>query len=719
MKVYQTNEIKNITLTGNCGSGKTSLIESMLTLGGVISRKGTVETKNTTADYTEFELHQGGTVHSKLLYTEWKGNKINMIDASGSDDFVGGIVSGLYVTDLALMLLNSRHSVEVGTEIQWRLLKKLQKPTVLVVNHLDHETANFDKTLEDAKALFGAKFCVLQYPVNSGKGFDTIIDVVLMKQIKYAADGKTEISEIPSSELSKAEEFRYVLIELAAENDEKLMEVFFENSTLSTDEILKGIKTGLVAANIIPMLCISAKKDIGVSRLMDFILESVPSPNEMPPMVTKEGKEIKCDAAGVGTAFVFKTMMEHHLGEMIFFKVASGIIHEGADLTNNNKRVKERLTQLYITAGKNRQKVAEIKAGDLGMTLKLKDTKVGHTLVDKGLDVEIAAMDFPEPKHRVAVKAKNETDEEKLGEALRRAHAEDPTLIIEHSKELRQTILHCQGEFHINTLKWELEHLHKLSIEYKVPRIPYRETITKTASANYRHKKQSGGAGQFGDVSLFIEPYVEGKPVPKSIMIAGKEQNISVRDQQEINLPWGGKLVFYNCIVGGVIDARFIPAILKGIEEKMTVGPLTGSYARDIRVGVYDGKMHPVDSNELSFTLAGMNAFKEAFKMANPKIMEPIYVVEVMVPRECMGDVMGDLQGRRSVIQGMTSEGEYEKVLCRVPLAEMSNYATSLRSLTHGRATYTMKFSEYQQVPAEIQDKLLKTYEAEHKEEVS
>jgi elongation factor G len=718
MKTYQTNQIKNISLLGNSGSGKTTLAEAMLFEGGIIERRGSVDQKNTVSDFYDIEHENESSVYSSVLYAEFNDKKINIIDNPGADDFIGGVISALKITDTGVMVLNSQNGVEVGTEIQSRYLESHGKSTIFVVNHLDHDKSNFEKTIESAKERFGGKITLVQYPVNEGTGFNTIVDVLLMKAFKYPADGgKPEIIDIPVDQMDRATELKNELVEKAAENDEGLMELFFEKETLDEDEMRKGITAGILQRGMFPVFCVSAKKNMGVGRLMEFICNVAPSPLEVPPAKSVEGEEIKCDPAGPAIAFVFKSTVESHIGEINYFKLISGEISEGMDLINNQTSNKERLSQLYAAAGKNRTKVPKIIAGDIGATVKLKGTKTNHTLAVPGNSTRIEPVIFPEPKYRAAIKPENEADDEKLGEALSRMHEEDPTIRIEYSKELKQIIISGQGEYHLNILKWHLDNLFKIPTVFLAPKIPYRETITKLSQADYRHKKQSGGAGQFGEVHLVIEPYVEGIPDPTVYKVNGKELKVNVRDKEEIKLPWGGKLVFYNCIVGGSIDSRFMPAILKGIMEKMEEGPLTGSYARDIRIAVYDGKMHPVDSNEISFKLAGRNAFRAAFKNAGPKIMEPVYLVEVWVPSDRMGDVMSDLQGRRGVVQGMSSEKGFEKITSKVPLAEMNKYSTSLSSLSGGRAMYTMKFSEYAQVPGDIQEQLLKAYEESQDEE--
>ncbi len=718
MKNYQTEQIKNIALLGNQGSGKTTLAETMLYEGGIIERRGSVENKNTVSDHLSIEHDNESSVYPSILYTEYNDKKINILDVPGADDFVGGAVSSLHVADAGLILINVQNGVEVGTEIHSRWLDRLNKPSLIAVNHCDHDKANFEKTVESIRDRLGNSAVLAQYPVNAGPGFDSIVDIVQMKLYKYPADGgKPEVSDIPESEKDRAEELRGELIEKAAENDESLMETFFENDTLTEEEMRAGITSGLLNRGMFPVFVISAEKNMGVGRLMEFITNAVPSTNQFPAPRTIDGNEVPCDASAPASVFVFKSTLESHIGEINFFKVMSGAVEEGMDLTNATTRNKERFSQLFAAYGKNRTKVSKMVAGDIGCTVKLKNTNTNDTLCGPGADYKFESIPFPEPKFRAAIKPLSEGDEEKLGEALNRIHDEDPTIRIEYSKELKQIIVHGQGEHHLNTAKWLLDNIYKVETEFLPPRIPYRETITKSAQSDYRHKKQSGGAGQFGEVHMIIEPHEEGTEEKSLFKINGKEFKLSIRNREEHALDWGGKLIFLNCIVGGSIDARFMPAILKGIMEKMEEGPLTGSYARDIRVYVYDGKMHPVDSNEISFKLAGRNAFSTAFKNAGPKIMEPVYLVEVLVPSDRMGDVMSDLQGRRAIVQGMASEKGFEKITAKVPLAEMNKYSTALSSLTNGRAMYSMKFDEYAQVPGEIQEELLKAYEAEQAED--
>ena len=718
MKVYQTNEIKNIALLGSSGSGKTTLVEAMLFESGVIKRRGSVAAKNTVSDYFPVEQEYGYSVFSTVLHVEWNNKKLNIIDCPGSDDFVGSTVTALNVTDTAIILLNGQYGVEVGTQNHFRYTEKLNKPVIFLVNQLDNEKCDYDNILEQLKEAYGSKVVPIQYPIATGPGFNALIDVLLMKKYSWKPEGGAPtIEDIPAEEMDKAMEMHKALVEAAAENDENLMEKFFEQDSLSEDEMREGIRKGLIARGMFPVFCVCGGKDMGVRRLMEFLGNVVPFVSEMPKVQNTEGKEVAPDSNGPESLYFFKTSVEPHIGEVSYFKVMSGKVHEGDDLLNADRGSKERIAQIYVVAGGNRVKVEELPAGDIGAAVKLKDVKTGNTLNGKDCDYKFNFIKYPNSKYTRAIKPVNEADVEKMMSILNRMREEDPTWVIEQSKELKQTLVHGQGEFHLRTLKWRLENNEKLQVKYEEPKIPYRETITKAARADYRHKKQSGGAGQFGEVHLIVEPYKEGMPVPETYKFNGQEFKITVRGTEEIPLEWGGKLVFVNSIVGGSIDARFLPAIMKGIMSRMEQGPLTGSYARDVRVIVYDGKMHPVDSNEISFMLAGRNAFSEAFKNAGPKILEPIYDVEVFVPSDRMGDVMGDLQGRRAMIMGMSSEKGFEKLVAKVPLKEMSSYSTALSSLTGGRASFIMKFSSYELVPTDVQDKLMKDFEAKQTEE--
>ena len=718
MKVYQTNEIKNIALLGSAGSGKTTLAESMLFEAGIIKRRGTVEQKNTVSDYFPVEQEYGYSVFSTVFHVEWNNKKLNIIDCPGSDDFVGGAITALNVTDQAVILINGQYGPEVGTQNAFRYTDKLNKPVIFLINQLDREHCDFDSLLANMKEIYGDKCVPVQYPIATGPGFNAVIDVLLMKKYSWNPEGGAPtIEDIPAEEMDKAKEMHAALVEAAAANDDTLMEKFFESESLTEDEMREGIRKGLVTRSIFPVFCVCAGKDMGVRRLMEFLGNVVPFVSEMPKLHNTRGEEISPDTAGPTSIYFFKTGMEPHIGEVSYFKVMSGTLKAGADLQNADRGSKERIAQIYACAGANRIAVDEMHAGDIGCTVKLKDVKTGNTLNDKDTDNRFDFIKYPNPKYSRAVKAINEAETEKMMAALTKMRQEDPTWVVEQSKELRQIIVRGQGEFHLRTLKWRMENNEKIKIEYIEPKIPYRETITKAARADYRHKKQSGGAGQFGEVHMIVEPYADGMPAPTVFKFGGQEYRINVKNQEVVDLEWGGKLVFINSVVGGAIDARFMPAILKGVMERMERGPLTGSYARDVRVIVYDGKMHPVDSNELSFMLAARNAFSAAFREAGPKVLEPIYDLEVYVPADYMGDVMSDLQGRRALIMGMDSENGYQKLQAKIPLKELASYSIALSSLTGGRASFTTKFASYELVPNDLQQKLIAEHEAEEKDE--
>lgn len=707
MKVYKTKEIKNIALLGNDGVGKTTLTESLLFESGLITRRGRITAKNTASDYFPVEQEYGYSVFATVFHTEYNGKKLNFIDCPGSDDFCGAALTALNVTDTTVIMVG-QGGVEVGTQNHFRYTEQLNKPVIFLLNQLDDERFDYDVVMEQLRGAFGSKVVPVQYPLHTGPDFNSFIDVLVMKKYSWGPNGgKPTIEDIPESEMDKAFEMHKALVEAAAEHDEALMEKFFESEELTEDEMREGIRKGLVDRGIFPVFLVCAGKDMGVNRMMEFLGNVVPFVDEMPAVKNAASEVVEPKADGPVSLFFFKTAMEPHIGEVQYFKVMSGTVTEGMDLTNANRGSKERLGQLFTCAGSQRFKVEKLEAGDIGCAVKLKDVKTGDTLNDKNCENTFNFIKFPDPKYIRAIKPVNESENEKMMAAIFRMTQEDPTWVIEQSKELRQILVKGQGEFHLRTLKWRLENNDKIMVEMVPQRIPYRETITKAARADYRHKKQSGGAGQFGEVHMIIEPYTEGMPDPTIYRFGGQEYRITPRSTDVVDLDWGGKLVFINSVVGGAIDTRFMPAILKGVMERMERGPLTGSYARDVRVIVYDGKMHPVDSNEISFMLAARNAFSEAFREAGPKILEPIYDVEILVPADYMGDVMSDLQGRRGLIMGMSSEGTIQRLAAKVPLAELANYSTSLSSITGSRASFTMKFAAYELVPSNVQDDLI------------
>jgi elongation factor G len=709
MPEFDTSHVKNIVLLGHAGSGKTSLAECMLFEAGIITRRGNIAEGNTTGDYHELEQERGNSIFSKLLHTKWRGYKINILDTPGYDDFVGEVVSALRVADTGVMLLNAVMGVEVGTDIIWEYTEQFKTPMIIAVNKLDDDKADFDKTVKEAKAHFGSKVVVVQYPHQSGAGFHEIIDVLRMTMYKFNdAGGKPEKLAIPENEKAKADELHKELIEAIASNDETLMEKYFDKGELDEDEMKEGMKKSMINHDLFPLFCLSAERNMGSGRLMGFIDNVCPSANEMPPQLTKKGERLACNADGPACMFIYKTISEPHVGEMSFFKVYSGAVKVGMELENESTGVTEKINQLFLVEGNKRTATHELVAGDIGATLKLKNTHVNNTLHTKGKNYELPPIEFPPHNMTVAIESVKKGEEEKLSQALHQLREEDPTLLVEVSSELKQTLIHCQGDMHLAVAKWKIEHQHRLEVKFVKPKIAYRETIRKMADANYRHKKQSGGNGQFGEVYLRIEPWYEGMPEPTDFNIRGRDVH---------DLEWGGKLVFYNCIVGGTIEARFLPSILKGVMEKMHNGPLTGSYARDIRVTVYDGKMHPVDSNDISFKIAGLQAFRQAFQQADPQILEPVYHLEVLCPDDLTGAVMGDLQSRRAIVEGIDSEGHFQKIIAKVPLAEMDGYSSSLRSITQGRAKFKMNFNGYEPLPFDLQRKLIEEYSKTAKEE--
>ncbi|MBA2499879.1 MAG: elongation factor G [Chitinophagaceae bacterium] len=711
MPEFDTSHVKNIVLLGHSGSGKTTLTEAMLYEAGLINRRGSIDEKNTTSDYNELEQERGNTIFSKLLHTKWRGYKINIIDTPGYNDFVGEVISALRVADTGVMLLNAVMGVEVGTDIIWDYTEKFKTPMIFAVNKLDDDDADFDKTVQEARNHFGGNVTIIQYPRQQGSGFHEIIDVLRMIMYKFKdSGGKPEKLPIPDDEKEKAENLHKELIEAVASNDEALMEKYFDKGELEEDEIKDGLKKAMINHDLFPVFCLSGARNMGSGRLMGFIDNICPSANEMAPQTTMNGQKLPCDENGPACLFIYKTTSEPHVGELSFFKVFSGTIKSGMELVNETTGSAEKINQLFLVEGNKRVNTNELVAGDIGATLKLKNTHVNNTLHVKGKNIELQPIEFPSPNMTVAIENVNKGEEEKLSEALHALREEDPTMIVEFSPELKQTLIHCQGDMHLAVAKWKIEHHHKLDVKFSKPKIPYRETIRKMAESSYRHKKQSGGAGQFGEVYMRIEPWYEGMPDPKGLNVRGRD---------EYPLDWGGKLVYFNCIVGGAIDTRFLPSILKGVMEKMQEGPLTGSYVRDVRVCVYDGKMHPVDSNDISFKIAGLQAFRQAFKEADPQILEPVYQVEVLCPEDLTGPVMGDLQSRRALVEGISTENNFQKITAKVPLAEMHDYASSIRSITQGRAKFNMKFHEYVPVPYDLQKKLSEDYHSNLKEEVA
>lgn len=699
MKIYDDKHIKNVAFVGANHCGKTTLAETMLFEAGLLKRRGTVEGKNTIADYHEIEHERQASIYATPLHTEWRNYKINILDTPGLDDFIGEIASTMRVADSVVMLINGQHGVEVGTEIIWNYIDRFSKPTLFAINQIDNPNTDFEESYNSIKELVGNNVVKIQYPLVID-GAQCIIDVLKMKMYKFGPEGgKPEKLEIPEDQKEIANELHNELVEKAAENDENLMELYFDKGSLNEDEMREGIKKGMLNNELFPVFCLSALKDMGSGRMMGFIDNVAPSAADLKPEQTVEGNVLECKPNTPTSLFVFKTLYEPNLGQVSFFKVKSGTIKQNDKLENARNREIEVINQLYIMDGKNRQQVEQLVAGDIGATLKLKYTETNDTLREKDSDITIKPIVYPAPRIERAVSASDKNDEEKLSEALKKIHSQDPTVSINYSTELKQLILGCQGEIHLATIDWILQNTYGIKANFDQPRIAYRETIQRSATTSYKHKKQSGGSGQFGEVHIKIEPWVEGMPEPEGFNVRGKEEE---------DLPWGGKLIFYNCIVGGVIDARYLPSVKKGILEVMEDGPLTGSYVRDVRVMLFDGKMHSVDSNDISFKIAAAHAFKDAFLNAKPKLLEPVNELKVKVPEELMGNVMTDLQSRRAIILGMDSDGKYQTIKARTPLAEMYKYSTSLRSITQGRGSFSTKFSSFELVPNNVQEELVK-----------
>jgi len=706
---FQTKKIRNIALLGHSGCGKTTFAETMLFEAHAITRRGTIEDKTTVSDYTSFEQERGGSIFATLEHVTWKDCKINIFDTPGSDDFVGEVISSLKVSDTAAILLNAKSGVEVGTELIWEYIQSYKTPSIFIINQLDHEKADYDMTLEQAKSRFGNRVIPFQFPVNQGTGFNAIIDALRMVMYEFpSSGGKPEKKPIPSQYLDRANELHNTIVEAAAENDESLMEKFFEEGNLNEEELARGLTIGLAHQQFFPVFCVSAAKNMGSGRIMGFVDDICPSPADLPAALLDGGGSKPCDSSGRTCVFIFKTVNEPKVGNLSYFKVYSGVLKSSDELINASNGSFERFSQLFVTEGKNRENVHELYAGDIGCTVKLKGSHTNQTLNPKGSEVKIAPIQFPKPKVRMAVVPPSKAELEKLATALHSIQEEDPTVHVEQSMELKQTIIQAQGELHLEIIKHKVEKNFGVHMEVIEPKIPYRETITKEANVVYRHKKQSGGAGQFAEVHIRIEPYFDGMPAPHGLTV----KNIEVED-----LKWGGKFSFVWAIVGGAIDARFINAIKKGIMSKLEEGPLTGSYCRGVRVSVFDGKMHPVDSNDMAFQIASMMAFKDAFHEAGPQLMEPIYDLEVLCDSEVMGNVMGDLQTRRAIIMGMDSDGHYQIVKARVPLKELHRYSSSLRSLTQGKAKFKMQFAEYNPVPGDIQQKLMQEHQQHQHED--
>jgi len=699
---HTTKDIRNVVLLGHSGAGKTTFAECMLFEAGEIHRRGRIQEGNTVSDFTDIEREKQHSLVSTLMHAEWKDSKINIIDTPGLDDFSGEVVSSLKVAATAVILLNAQNGVEVGTELIWDYVDEFEAPALFVINQLDHEKADFDQTLEQARQRFGPKVLPIQYPLEQGPGFHSIIDALRMVMYVFNDDGgKPEKHPIPESEIQRAQEMHNDLVEAAAENDESLMERFFEEGTLNEEELAEGLRLAMAQHLIFPVFAASSERNMGSGRIMGFINDIAPSPADRKPVQRTNGEPLPCSTDDDATVFIFKTTSEPQVGLVNYFKVYSGVLHKGDELVNATNGTIERFSQLYVTNGHQRIPVGELRAGDIGVAVKLKNSHTNNTLHTKDAERVVKPISFPESRVHVAVKSKSGRDMEKVVKALHQLEEEDPTLHIEQSASLKQMILHGQGQLHLDTICYRVHEMTGIDMKFEALRIPYRETITEMATERYRHKKQSGGAGQFAELELRIDPWQEDMPDPA---------DLNVRQREMETLPWGGTLAFYWCIVGGSIDQKYANAIKKGIMQRMEEGPLTGSNCRDIRVCVYDGKMHSVDSNDMAFMIAASHAFQDAFQQAKPLLMEPLYDLDILCPEESMGDIMSDLQSRRAMIMGMDTDGHYQKIQARVPLAELHMYSSDLRSISQGRAKFHRSFAEYAPVQPELQQQLMRNH---------
>jgi len=701
MPDYKSEQIRNITIIGHGGCGKTILAEGILHSAGVTNRFGKIEEGNTVSDYHKDEIEKQMSINSSLLNCFWKDSngekiKFNIIDTPGFMDFVGEVKSSLRVTETALMVVDSFKGVEVGTEACFKHTKEYNNNIVFVINKLDTENATFESTVGQLVESFGPQVAVAMFPVNHGIGFNSVVDVIKMKLYKFTTDGKGEytVEDIPAAYKDKADEYHQKLIEAVASEDDALMEKFFETGSLTEDEIAAGLRLGMKERQLFPVFCISASTNVGIKPLMDFIADYTESPVDRHPEKghrpnSDEVVVVNPDINGDPVLFIFKTISEKNIGELSFFRVYSGKVSPGMDMINEATGKAERLAQTYTMNGKDRKELSEVITGDFAGVVKLKDSHTNNTLCSKSYPVVLEPIKFPTPNMSMAIAPSRKGEEDKLGTALHSFHEEDPTFIMNYDPEISQTIIHGQGEIHINTIINRMKNKYGLEVILSEPKIPYKETIRKKVSdVEFKHKKQTGGRGQYGHVVINLEPR-----------------------------PRGEGFEFVNGIVGGVVPGRFIPAVEKGIIETMQSGVLIGCKVIDIKASLIFGSYHNVDSDELSFKLAASQAFRKGFKDANPVILEPVYEVEIFFPEEFMGAVSGDVSSRRGKILGMESEGRLQVIKCHIPLSEMSGYSSKLRSFTQGRGIYTRKFSHYEDVPKEVETKIIADYEKKKAEE--
>lgn len=694
MKTYKTDQLRNFAIGAHGGAGKTSLVEAMIFNMGETNRIGTIEQGTTVSDYNADEIERQISINTSLLHGDWNDHKLNIIDTPGYSDFFGEVVGAFRAVESVLVVISATGSVEVGTEMVWEAAENLGLPRTIVINKLDKENLDYDAVFDSIHESFGHKVVSAQFPVKVGPGFNSIIDLIRMKLMKFSTDGSGKYTEeaIPDDLKSKADDLHLKLIEAVAESDDSLMEKYFEAGELTEDEFRDGLRKAILNHEVYPVFCVSATTNVGVRRLNDVITNFAPAPSDIKTLTAldKGGKEIqkKTDITESTSTLIFKTISEEHVGELSYLKVFSGAVKSGDDLLNSTQGKDERIGQLFVLNGKHKNSVDRLVAGDLGAVVKLKATHTGDTLCAKTGEVQFPKIAFPEPKIRTAIIPKAKGDEEKISVGLHALHEEDPTFISQFDSELKQTIISGQGEMHLGIILKRLSQKYHVEVTEEEPKIPYRETIKRKSEAQGKYKKQSGGRGQYGDCYLRLE-----------------------------KLPRGEGFEFVNAIVGGVIPGKFIPAVEKGIVERMEKGVLAECKVVDVKVTCFDGSYHNVDSSEMAFKIAASMGFQKAFMDATPVILEPVYDVTVKVPEEYMGDVMGDISGRRGKIMGMDSEGKFQVIRAKVPLGELFKYSTSLRSMTSGRGIHNRAFSHYDEVPGDIAEKIIKQAKKEKEEE--
>ncbi|MBP7543190.1 MAG: elongation factor G [Ignavibacteriaceae bacterium] len=695
MKEYTPELIRNIGFFGHANAGKTTFNELALYTGGETTRIGKIEEGNTISDYTPNEIERKISISLSACHLDWKDVKLNIVDIPGTSDFEGEVLAGAKVVDTGLIFIKAVEGIEVGTEHAWEYLKEDNKPAAIVINKIDHERSDFKRIFEQSIDRLSHSCVVVTFPAKEGLQFDTVVDVLKMKAYQYGAIGTKSVTEIdiPADLKALAEEYHTQLIEKVAEADEELMNNYFENGDLTPEEATKGLKIAIRNGDLVPVFAASAAKGVGMNNILDFAVSYFPAPNDMPPAkgLLGDGKEVEvvCTKNGEPVLFIFKIIAEQHVGELSLFRVYSGTLKPGMDLVNQTSGKPERLNQFFVLNGHNRKDLSSMCAGDIGAVVKLKDSHTNNTLSSKNYSVKIAHIKFPEPSIRGAIIPKAKGDEDKIATCLHALHEEDPSFNVRFDPEIGQTIITGQGQTQLTFAVKRLKERYNVDVDLVQPRIPYRETIKgRVDSVDYRHKKQSGGRGQFAHVFFKMEPQERGK---------GFE--------------------FVDAIVGGAVPGRFIPAVEKGIQEQMVKGVLAGYNVVDVKVTLFDGKFHDVDSDEMSFKLASAQCFKKAFAACKPCLLEPIYEVEVKVPEEFMGDVMSDFTSRRGRILGMESDGHFQILKANVPLSSLYKYSVDLRGITAGRGTHKEKFSFYEEVPKEQEVKIIEEYNKSRLEE--